>query len=376
MPMTPSYDLTDEIEAIECFPVRMRLKKPLVMSTYRIDDGPALFVRIRAKSGQVGWGEAAASPIMAGETLRGMVSAVDELIAPGLLGCNAFDRVRLMRDVRAGLFGNGGAVAAVDMALLDLVGRLRGVPSVELLGGPVRRSVDPLWLIGGTGSPDAIVQSALALRREGFKSFKLKVGVAPLSDEIRTVELLRGALGEECLIAADANMGWDVATSLRFARASAEWGLAFLEQPVAAGDLARMKAVGAGSPVPIGIDESMHGAHDVLAHAAAGAIGGASLKSIKLGGVTPLVSLATTCDALGLAVNLAMMMESSLATTAMVHAACAVPRIDWGLSLGNLWLAEDPIATPITCQDGVVPCPEGPGLGIEVDERRLAALAA
>jgi muconate cycloisomerase len=376
MPLHAATRPSDEIVAIDTFPVRMPLKKPLVMSTYRIDDGPALFVRVRSRSGDEGWGEAAASPVMAGETLPSMKAAVAELIAPRLLGEQVTDRARLMRDLRATMFGNGGALAAVDIALLDLLGRIRGVPVVELLGGPVRRIVDPLWLIGGTGAPEQIVDAALALRREGFRAFKLKVGVADLSEEIRTVALLRAALGEECLIAADANMGWDVHTALRFTHAAAEFGLAFLEQPVGAGDLPRMRAVGAGSPVPIGIDESMHGAHDILALAETGAIGGASLKTIKLGGIAPLVGLATTCDALGLCVNLAMMMESSLATAAMVHAACAVPRVEWGLSLGNLWLAEDPVAAPIACADGVVRCPEGPGLGVEVDERRLAALAA
>ncbi|TDR90065.1 mandelate racemase/muconate lactonizing enzyme family protein [Enterovirga rhinocerotis] len=364
------------ILSIDVFPVRMPLKKPLVMSTYRIDDGPALFVRVRTRSGHEGWGEAAASPVMAGETLEGMQAAVRHLIAPHLIAESALDRARLMRRLRTSLYGNGGALAAVDIALLDLVGRIRNVPVVDLLGGVQRRTVDPLWLIGGTGSPDEVVESALALRAQGFRAFKLKVGVADLLDEIRTVALLRDALGEDCLIAADANMGWDVATALRFARASAEFGLAFLEQPVGAGDFPRMKAVGQGSPVPIGIDESMHGAHDILAHAEAGAIGGVSLKTIKLGGVAPLVALAGTCDTLGLSVNLAMMMESSLATAAMVHAACAVPRIDWGLSLGNLWLAEDPVSAPIACADGVVRCPEGPGLGVTVDERRLADLAA
>ena len=366
----------DEIVAIDTFAVRMPLKKPLVMSTYRIDDGPALFCRIRSRSGHEGWGEAAASPIMAGETVGGMQAAIRELIAPRLLGAAATDRAALTRDLRASTFANGGALAAVDIALLDLVGRIRDVPVVELLGGPVRRAVEPLWLIGGTGAPEQIVESALALHAQGFRSFKLKVGVADLGEEIRTVGLLRAALGDGCLIGADANMGWDVATALRFTREAAAFGLAFLEQPVGAGDLSRMKAVGAGSPVPIGIDESMHGAHDVLAHAEAGAIGGASLKTIKLGGVSPLVALATTCEALGLSVNLAMMMESSLASAAMVHAACAIPRIAWGLSLGHLWLAEDPVVTPIVCTEGVVRLPGGPGLGVQVDERRLAALAA
>jgi muconate cycloisomerase len=365
-----------EIVSIETFPVRLPLRKPLVMSTYRLDDGPALLVRLRAKSGAEGWGEAAASPVMAGETLRGMQAAVEQFATPRLLGRSAFDRVGLMRSIRTGVFANGGAFAAVDIALLDLVGRIRNVPAVELLGGAHSRSVEPLWLIGGSGSPEKDVEDALALRDKRFRQFKLKVGVGTVSEELRTVRLLREALGEKCLIAADANMGWDVQTAVRFARGAAEFGLAFLEQPVAAGDLPRMTLVAAASPVPIGIDESMHGPQDILAYHQAGAIGGASLKTIKLGGVTPLVSLGATCHTLGLSLNLAMMMESSIASAAMIHAACALPQVAWGLSLGNLWLAEEPVREPISCVDGLAFCPAGPGLGVEVDERRISALAA
>ncbi len=371
----PAVAPDTEIVTVDCFPALLPLRKPLVMATYRIDDGPVLFVRVRTRGGAEGWGEAAASPIMSGETLTGMQAAVRDLIAPRLIGADALDRARLSRELRTSMFANGGAIAAVDMALLDLAGRILDVPAVALLGGAIRRAVKPLWLVGGSGDTEKDVAEAVALHAQAFRSFKLKVGLKPVDEEIRTVKLLREALGAECLIAADANMGWDTTTAIRFTTGSAPFGLAFLEQPTPAGDIARMATVAAASPIPIGVDESLHGLGDLLAHVAARAIGGASLKTIKLGGISPVVAAAGVCDALGLSVNLAMMMESSLATAAMVHAACAIPRIDWGLSLGNLWLAEDPVRHPIACADGLVHCPAGPGLGVEVDERRITALA-
>jgi o-succinylbenzoate synthase len=377
-----SQDLTDpsvfrgaQIEAIDCFPVRLPLRKPLIMSTYRIDDGPVLFVRIRSSSGQEGWGEAAANPIMSGETLEGMKAVIVNYIEPRLIGQPAFDRRRLLQEIRSGLHGNSGGLTAVDLALLDLAGRLLGVSAVDLLGGAVRRLVRPLRLIGGSGSPDADVQAALDLYSQGFRSFKLKVGVAPVETEIRCMAMLREALGPSVLLSADANMGWDVATAIRFAQAVAQFGVAFLEQPTKAGDVERMAAVAAASPIPIGADESIHGTGDLLSHVRARAIGGASLKTIKLGGVSAVVATAGLCEALGLSVNLAMLMESSLATAAMVHAACAIPQIDWGLSLGHLWLAEDPVRKPLVCQDGMIGCPTGPGLGVEPDVQHLAELA-
>ncbi len=246
---------------------------------------------------------------------------------------------------------------------------------MELLGGAARDKVRPLWLIGGSGIPEKDAEDAMGLHAQGFRAFKLKVGVAPVATEIRSVAMLRQALGDDVLLAADANMGWDIATAIRFTQSVAQYGLAFLEQPTKAGDVSRMAAVAAASPIPIAADEGIHSVGDLLAHTKAGAIRGASLKTIKLGGVSAVVNAGTLCEALGLSINLAMLMESSLATAAMVHAACAVPQIDWGLSLGHLWLAEDPVRQPLVCVNGMIDCPRGPGLGVAVDEGRIAALA-
>lgn len=143
-----------EIASIDCYPARLPLRKPLIMSTYRIDDGPVLFLRIRAANGAEGWGEAPTSPVMSGETLQGMQAIIENYMKPRLIGCSALDRKALLQQIRSGLHGNTGALTAIDLALLDLAGRLLDVSAVDLLGGAVRRQVRPLWLIGGSGIPE------------------------------------------------------------------------------------------------------------------------------------------------------------------------------------------------------------------------------
>src|ERR1700736_2195934 len=95
-----------EIESIDCYPARLPLRKPLVMSTYRIDDGPVLFLRIRSANGAEGWGEAPANPIMSGETLQGMQAIIQNYIKPRLIGRSALDRKALLQEIRSGLHGN------------------------------------------------------------------------------------------------------------------------------------------------------------------------------------------------------------------------------------------------------------------------------
>lgn len=361
------------IAEIECFPALLRLRKPLVMSTYRIDDGPVLFVRIRTRGGHEGWGEAAASPVMSGETLVGMAAAIKEFIAPKLLGQSALDRARLSKAMRATVFANGGAFAALDIALLDLAGKIQHVSVATLLGGAVRPAIQVLRLIGGSGDSAKDVAEAVELHQQGFRAFKLKVAVAPVALEIATVQQLRQALGLDTLISADANMGWDHSTALKFAEGVSDCSVAFIEQPLPAGDVARLAHLARLSKVPLGIDESLHGLSDIFAHTQAQATHGVSLKSIKLGGVTPLVSTAMLADSIGLSVNLAMMMETGVATAAMVHAAAVIPQINWGLSLGTVWIAENPVAEP-DCREGKVYISAKPGLGVAVDVKRIESL--
>lgn len=374
-PAKVPHDLHDTIVSIDCFPAVLKLVKPIIMSTYRIDEGRSLFVRIRTRSGAEGWGEAAANAVMSGDTLPGMIAAIKEYLTPRLLGASPFERAALSRTLRHQLFGNGGAKTAVDMALLDLAGKIAGVPAVELLGGAVRRSATVLRLVGGSGEPGKDVDEVSGLVAAGFKAFKIKVGVAPVDKDIETVRRLSDAFGSSVLLAADANMGWDVATASLFTRGVSEYGLAFLEQPVPPGSIETMAAVARISSVPLGADEAIHGFADIDAHVRAGAIGGVSLKTIKLGGITPLVSIAHACDALGLCVNLAMLMESSLASAAMLHAAAAVPNVDWGFSVGSLTITTDPVVAGLEISDGLIHLPKTAGLGVQVDEARLRKLA-
>ena len=364
----------ERIVAVDCFAVRTQMTKPVVTATHHASFGDALFVRLRTRDGAEGWGESGADVIMAGETLAGMRAMVEQHLAPRVIGRSPFERVACADEFRV-IFANGGAKAAIDMAMLDLAGRLRGVPAVELLGGAARQRVKVLRLIGGSRNLDEDVAEAAALRGLGYTAFKLKVGITTVERDAQTVRALRDALGAQVMLAADANMAWGVAETRRFLGLVDDCNLAFLEQPVAAGDHRRLVAAGAHSSISIGADESVHGLNDVLTLARESAAEGISLKSAKFGGPTRVCEAGFVADALGLSVNVAMLAESRLASAAMLHTSCALPRIDWGLSLGCLWLADDPTVGTIDVRDGDAHLGTKPGLGIEVDEAELLRLA-
>jgi muconate cycloisomerase len=362
------------IRRVDAIPVALPLNKPMKMAGVTITHAHNVVVRIEAKDGTVGWGEAASAPTMTGDTLGGLVAAVRDHLAPVLIDEDAWARASLVRRMKAALVGNTGAHSAVEMALLDLAGRAANVPLIDLVGGAARPGVAPMWLLGNPTTEEDIAE---AHEREaaGFHFFKLKVGVKPLAAEIDGTRALRAALGLDVPLCADANCGFTLESARRFLDETRAAILLFLEQPLGPADLDGFAALARGAPVPLGVDEGIHSLADIEAHARAGA-GGVSLKLIKLGGVAPALEAAQLCRRLGLKVNVASKIaESSIASSALVHLACAIPASDWGVSLTHFYLAEDLVKRPLPLGDGIVALPTGPGLGVEVDEAAVARFA-
>ena len=361
-----------QIVAVQAIPLMLPLKKPMLMGGgQRFERSETLVVRIEAASGLVGWGEASAAPTMTGDTLPGMVAAVDAHLAPRLIGRNALDRARLSRELATAVIGNTGAKSACDVALNDLVGRHLGVSMTELLGGAVRDSVLTMCLLGNARIAEDIAE-AKTLARQGYNFFKLKVGVKRVEEEIEAAFAVRKVIGSEAVLCADANMGMSKDAARKYVLGAADAGLAFLEQPFRDTDLAAALDLARMSPIPLCADESAHSLESIVDWQRAGAIGGVNLKMIKLGGIGATMRAAIVSDTLGLAIDLAgKIAESSIATAALIHLAYTIPNLDWGLNPTSHYLAEDIVTTPLAPHKGSSQRPTGAGLGIDVDERAL-----
>src|SRR5262249_36530322 len=122
------------IRRVDAIPVALPLKTPMSMSGVTIATAENVLVRIETKGGAVGFGEAASAPTMTGDTLGGLVAAVRDHLAPLLVGQNALARADLRRNMARALVGNTGAHSAVEMALLDLAGRVLNRRVIDLIG--------------------------------------------------------------------------------------------------------------------------------------------------------------------------------------------------------------------------------------------------
>jgi L-alanine-DL-glutamate epimerase-like enolase superfamily enzyme len=365
------------IKRIDAIPVALPLAKPMLMAAERIATAENLIVHIEADDGLAGWGEATVAPTMTGDTLPGIVAAVRKHMAPLLIGADARDRAELARRCRASIEHNGGAKAAVEIALLDLVGKHLGVPCVDLIGGALRHSVENMWLLG---NPDIAADIAEAKRKagEGYGFFKLKVGVKQVEEEIEAAKQVRAALGPDVKLCADANTGWTARKAQAYLRGVDGLGLMFLEQPLPNDQSNAMGALNRLGILPICGDECISGTDEILSLGQAGIIGGVNLKLIKAEGVTPLLRAAALCKQIGLSVTLAgKVAGSSISAAATLAAACASPVLDWGVNMTHVYLAEDLVRDPLRLADGRIALRSAPGLGVEVDEdavRRFTVL--
>ena len=358
------------IKTIEPIPVSLPMLKPVIMAGEEVRRANNVLVRIETDSGHVGWGEAASAPVMTGETLESIVSAM-HFLAPALRGREAADIAGALAGMHGRMYGNHGAKAAVEIALFDLAGRAAGKPVHALLGEKKRSRIPLLGVIGG-GDFDGDLRDAEKKKAAGFIAYKIKVGIdTPARDAERTCAICE-LLGPEMLISADANQGYTAAQATDYARAVEGCGLGFFEQPVAAEDLTGMAAVAAATDIAIGADEGIHSLDDIRRHHERKAARGVSLKAIKLGGIGAVVAAATLCDQLDMDVNISCKTgESSVACAAALHAATVIPNVAWGLTLTHTALGDDVTMRPVPTAMGHVDTLDRPGLGVDVDEDRV-----
>lgn len=359
------------IQRVDAIPVALPLKKPVVMAGERIERSQSLLVRIEATNGLVGWGEASAAPLMTGDTLPGMVAAVTNHLAPLVQGQNALDRAGLAARCAAALLHNTGAKCALDMAINDLVGRHLGVSLCDLFGGAQRDEAEAMYLLGNSRVEDDIAEATGKLK-EGWNFFKLKIGIKAPAEEGDAALAVRRHLGDDVALCADANMGMRYADAVSFSERAQAANLLFMEQPLHAEDLDGMAALARESRIPQCADESISGISSIVALHRSGAIHGANIKTIKLGGIGVTVQALSVCAALGLNINLACKVaESSLGASAIVQLGCLAPNLNWGLSITNHYLAEDLSANPVRIERGRVARPRGAGLGVDVNEDQV-----
>lgn len=328
-------------------------------------------LRLTAEGGCEGWGEAACWAPFTGSP-EASFAALDRYMRPHVLGRPLARAADITADAGRAVAHCTEAKAALETALLDLTGRIAGVPVWALLGGCAQAEI-PLSV--SLADPDFDADLALVARlvADGVGIVKLKAGVAGHRFDLDRLERLRrDHPGLD--IRVDYNQGLGPAEAAACVREVAAFRPGFIEQPVAASQFGLMRRLREAIDVPLLADESVFGPEDMLRAIAEGICDGVSVKVMKAGGPRRAQAVAGMAAAAGLTAYGGDMFETGLGHLAGAHMIAATPAIGLGCEFyqARHYLVEDILAEPFPVREGRVVVPQGPGLGIVVDPGRLA----
>lgn len=364
-----------KITHIEAIPVNVPLKPGLMTKTAHGEHvvSPYVIVRVHTDEGLIGLGEATVSPRWSGETSPGCVAVIDGIIAPSLIGEDPTHVTRLRSRMDRVLRLNPFTKAAVEMALWDLSGKAAGVPVYQLLGGRVRDSL-PLKLVVGAFDVPQAVELARQFLDSGIQCLKVKVGLDPELD-LERVRAVRELAGPGIPIGIDANCGWSVSQARRMLDRLREFDILFAEQPIAPDDPAELAALRKQTDIPIMADESVFTVHDAWQLTSQRAADVLAVYPGKHGGIQATAEIAAVAKAAGIVCTLGSNLELGIGTAAMLHVGAAIPTIDCeqypGDVVGPRYHEADLLTEPLTLGPAAALVPEGPGLGVELDEQQL-----
>ena len=255
------------------------------------------------------------------------------------------------------------ALAAIDTALWDLRARRLGLPVWKLAGGAQPKV--PVYTTEGGWLQlpvETLVQETMAAKAAGFRGAKIKVGRPHVSEDVARLAAVREAVGDGFELMVDANQAFTVSEAIRRARAFERFGLAWLEEPLPAEDLAGHVELAAHTGIPIAVGESLYSAAHFREYLERDACSIVQVDCARIGGVTPWLKVAHLAEAFNVAVCPHFLMELHVSLTA------AVPNAAWVEYIPQL---DDLTSSRLAIENGFAIAPMQPGLGIAWDAGKL-----
>jgi L-Ala-D/L-Glu epimerase / N-acetyl-D-glutamate racemase len=347
-----------KIASVEVIPYALPFRKPYVTSRGRLERREMVLLRLSDEDGHTGLGEAVPLSLRGGVALQRVVAELEALASR-----DSLDEATLM----SGAVGlSAPARCAALTALLDLRGRRA---EAEHPPAPAREQAVECNATLVAGEPEAVAMDALAWLEEGFDTFKLKLGTG---DDVALVRAVREAVGPGPRIRVDPNAAWDVEDATRTMVELEPFDIELAEQPVASLDQSAL--VAGATSIPIAGDESIVSVADAERAKRLDACAIAGLKLSKVGGPEAAIEIAAVLPSF---VSSALDGPVGIAAAAQVAqtldaARGEEPGLAHGLATQRLF-ASTIASVECDVRDGMLHPPDGPGLGVEIDEAALEA---
>ncbi len=353
-----------KIKHIKIWKENLELTRPYTIAYETFSHVENLFVVLETETGITGIGAGSPAEDVTGESIEASEKALDETARAVLEGREVVLAPALLRELEARLTGFPAALAALDIALHDLVGKLAGKPLATILG-QVHTAMPTSITMGIKPLKEALEEADEYIGR-GFTRLKVKTGI-DVDADIELVCKLREHAGSDVFIRVDANQGYTPDQYLKFWKGTHNQGLELVEQPLAKDRTCDML------PLPEEIRESAMADECLQVPADAIALlpaprpfGLFNIKLMKCGGIAPGLEIARMAQHAGIGLMWGCMDESIVSITAALHAAFASPATQYLDLDGSLDLAKDMVKGGFILENGVLRLTDQPGLGVSM----------
>lgn len=368
-----------KVTNVQAFPIEFPLDEPALDATGIWTTWNTVIVKITAEDGTFGYGEI--GPIHGGG-IPIFKAMVDHKLKAMIMGESVFDRARLFekmlgKGTSSYALGQKGAIvtaiAGIDIALYDLVGKILKTPVYNLLGGRVFDKI-PAYASGFFGksgrplTPEECGDEAKSYADQGFKGVKMKVGFGERQD-LLNLEAVRKALGPELGIMVDANQSFSYHSVMKIARELAAFDLTFIEEPLPISDLDSMAALTTAIEIPVAAGENYYTRYefrDVMLKRAVNII---QPDVIHAGGLTETARVVAMAESMN--IPLAPHIHATVGVSAAIHlmtAATNTLAAEYITTGGSYKLRKELCGDTFLAEDGWIRANDEPGLGIHINE--------
>jgi L-alanine-DL-glutamate epimerase-like enolase superfamily enzyme len=353
-----------KITSIQAIPIDLKLAEPYTIAYETVTHATNIFLKIETNTGLVGFGCAAPDLPVTGETPDSVLNAVGSIIEPTLKGVDPLRLTYQLKKLKEPLKDQPSAMAMIDMALHDILGKNANMPLYLLLGG-FRERIKTSITIGIEPLPETL-SKAKDFFDKGFKVIKLKGG-SNVEEDIEKIRKLREMLGSSLEIRFDANQGYTVEESIHFVKETRKAKVEIFEQPTPKGQPEKLRRVTTVVPIPVMADESLMNLKDAYRLARKGLVDMINVKLMKVGGINEALHINSIAKAASYEVMVGCMDESALSISAGLAFALARPNVEYADLDGHFDILNDPAEGAVLLKDGTLYPTGKPGLGFNLD---------
>lgn len=325
-----------------------------------------LLIRLETADGTVGWGETWPTPSPASAKV-----IVDDVVAPKIVGRKLWETEDIADVFEHAYMSLDAFRGGIEMAMWDALGKSFEAPLHELIGGKCIDAVDIAFCLGILDQEQSQEYASMALDN-GFSVLKTKGG-RQWKDDIERVIAMHDAVDGQLEFRIDGNQAWTYEQAVRVGAKLEDAGVyvQYLEQPVRVSAFGAYKRLRERLRQPIGVNEDMYHRHNLFNLVREDAIDVAVIDLVPAGGINAAKRLASVAAEAGVSVTHHSSFDLGIKTAAVLHLAASTPAINLAPDRVNYSLVDDVIESRFEVENGSFSVPDGPGLGVTVDERKV-----